>query len=68
MKTFNDWLKENNGSSPFLNDDEWKPARSSHATAFAKKVNGGYLVASDAKGSHQAFISDFQFNNHWKLD
>lgn len=75
VKTFGNWIqiKEMFGTSsasvnPFLNSgDDWLPVRSSHGKAFARKTDGGYLVATDDQGSHQAFVSDFKFNKHWKM-
>lgn len=63
MDTFNHWMQNN----PFLNNEpEWTPVKSSHGHGFAKKVNGGYLIATDKKGSHQAFISDHNFEQYWQ--
>ncbi len=60
MIPFNQWTQILN------NEPEWMPVKSSHGHAFAKKTEGGYLIATDKKGSHQAFISDHNFQQHWQ--
>jgi hypothetical protein len=66
MRTFREYFE--NPQTQIMNyEPEWMPVKSSHGVAYAKRTEGGYYVATDKKGSHKAFVSDFNFGQHWQM-